>query len=363
MNSFLYNLDNIHLFIWIVIMLVVNRISETYREEVDGTNSVWRTKPLFAWLIFFPVLLMAVYGRPRSDTYLYISIYRSLPSDLSEGLNNVIREKEPGFALFQFLVHFFSHGNITIYRLAIALLHAIPIVTVLRRYSEDYLFSIFIFIAAGNHLAWMMNGLRQFIAVTIIFAATPWIIEKRYFKAVVTVLIATTFHRSAIFMLPVVFIVSGEAWNRRTLIFSFMIIGFTVLFARNITLFDEFADTVGYSMTAVREWGDDGAHPLRVLVAAIPMLLSFIARKEVREEETGLINICTNMSIITTGVTLVAMVTSGIMVGRMPIYTSLYNLILLPFIIYHHFHGKNSEFVRVMTIIFYFLYFIVLVGF
>ena len=336
---------------------------ETRREEIVSDQRVWRSTPFFAWLVFLPVLLMTVFGRPRSDTYLYLSVYQSLPNSLSGGWAYVKSAKEPGFALFQILIKWLTGGSTTAFRLAMALVQTIPVVIILRRHSIDYLFSIYVFIAGGNHLGWMMNGIRQFMAVTIIFAATPWIVNKRYVRSVLVVLLAASFHRSAIFMLPVIFIVQGKAWNVRTLLFSVAAVGATFLFSRNEALFDEFADSVGYSMKAVHEWGDDGAHPLRVLVAAVPMALSFLAREKLRQENTGIINVCTNMSVITTGVTLVAMVTSGIMVGRMPIYTSLYNLILLPYVIKEYFNKQTSELVKAAAVGFYFLYYMILVGF
>lgn len=363
MQSFLYNLDNIHLFAWVVIMWAIAHCAETQRKEQLLNQTVIRTKPLFALMVFLPILLMTVYGRPRSDTYLYLLIYHNLPANFILGFHEAISAKEPGFALFQLFVNYLTGGNEFAFRLSMALIHIIPLILIFRRYSEDYLLSTYIFIAGGYHLAWMMNGMRQFMAVTIIFAATPWIVEKRYLRTILVILLATTFHRTALFMLPVIFIVQGDAWNFKTILFSMIAVAATFLFARNSLLFDEFADTVGYSMDAVREWGDDGSHPMRVLVTAVPMVLSFLVRDKIRTDNSGIINICTNMSVITTGLSLVAMVTSGIMMGRMTIYTSLYNLILLPYLIHEYFHEANGMLIKTLTVVFYFLYFVVLTGF
>ena len=58
------------------------------------------------------------------------------------------------------------------YFLVLALVHSVPVVLIFRKYSENYLMTIFLFVAGSYHVGWMMNGLRQFMAVVIIFAAT-----------------------------------------------------------------------------------------------------------------------------------------------------------------------------------------------
>ena len=62
-------------------------------------------------------------------------------------------------------------------------------------------------------------------------------------------------------------------------------------------------------------------------------ILAFFYRKEIREYNNPFVNTMVNLSLITAGVYAVANVTSGIFVGRLPIYTETFNVLLLPFII------------------------------
>lgn len=132
-----------------------------------------------------------------------------MPSNFYEGLAKVLAEEEKGFGLFTLIVKIVFRGNTIAYRFCIALVQSIPLVVIFRRYSEDYLFSIYLYVATTCHSAWMMNGLRQFIAVTMIFAATPLMLERRYIRAILVVILAMSFHRTAIVMIPVIFIVQG----------------------------------------------------------------------------------------------------------------------------------------------------------
>lgn len=351
-----------HIFIWIVGMYVFSRIFNVKRYELLEGEWVLRYQPWFAVTVFIPVILMTVFGRERSDVYLYMANYRNLPNTIHEGWNLIRASESKGFVLLGLIVKQLSNGSETAYRMTLALIHSIPIVFVLRKYSEEYLFSFYVFIAGCYHLAWMMNGQRQFIAVTLIFAATPWILEKKYIRCILVIMLASTFHTTAFFMIPVVFVVQGKAWNWKTIMVSVAAVYGAVFFARDASVFDQFADTVGYSLEAAKNWGDDGMNPIRVLIFAVPLILALLSIKEIRWKAKEIINVCTNMSVITVGVALIAMVTSGIMVGRMPVYTSVYNLILLPAVIRIHFSKENRPFVYLSAVILYYIYYLVEAG-
>ena len=345
-----------HILVWVALMWFASLDPRMSRTEIVFESEVRRYKRVFACLLFLPVILMAAYGPKRSDVWAYMNAYRNMPGTLRLGWNYIQAADEPGFALFSIVTKQLFSGSESAYRLLIALVHAIPLIAVLRKYSDNFIFSFYVFVASGIHLSWMMNGLRQFMAVTMIFVTTPWLIQKKYFRVILVILLAATFHRTAIVMLPVVFIVQGKAWNWKTNILIMASVLATYYIAQNVDVFDTFVETVGYSLEAAYQSGDDGTNPIRVLVNAIPMIMAFISRKRLRAENNPIINICINMSVITTGIYLMSMVTSGIMVGRMPIYTSLYNLILLPYVIKVTFDKALQRYVVISAVIAYYLY-------
>ena len=104
-----------------------------------------------------------------------------------------------------------------------------------------------------------------------------------------------------------------------------------------------------------KQFEDDGTNPIRVLVYAVPTILSYIGRKIIWIEDNKLVNLCVNMSIISTGLYVVSMFTSGIFIGRLPIYFSLYNYILLPWEIENLFTERSKKLVYIGLIGFYLL--------
>lgn len=342
---------------WLAILAFYAKYQGATQIEMGYVGPQKRAKPIFAWVAFAPIFIFVVFGVIRYDMYAYLSIFHYMvPDSFSTAGAYIAAEDEKGFAIFSVLIKTFFGENETAFRFAIALVHTIPVVLVLRKYSENYLFSLYVFLALGMHQAWMMNGLRQFMAVTIIFASTPWMVEKKYFRCFLVVLLAVTFHRSAMIMLPVVYFATKEAWSWRTTLIIIGISAATLLFSRSDESFDAVAEIAGYSLDAVRAEGDDGMNPIRLLVFAVPTILAFRAREELKKEGDPLINLCVNMSILTVGISAVAVVTSGILTGRMPIYTNLYNLILLPRVIRANFKSRSERLVSVAAIAFYYIY-------
>ena len=170
------------------------------------------------------------------------------------------------------------------------------------------------------------------MAVCIGLVAILFAFRKKYILSIGFILLASTFHYSSLILIPLVFIMLGDAWNKRTLLFilAVMVILFFV---------SEFTDLLDSSLTEteyknvvydIRYYGDNGTHPLRVLLYSVPTIIALVGRKKIADSNNAFINLCTNASIISTGLYIVSIFTSGIFMGRMPIYVSLFNYILLP---------------------------------
>ena len=194
------------------------------------------------------------------------------------------------------------------------------------------------------------------MAVSIGLLATTWILKKKYIPVIVTVLFAAQFHRTALLLIPIILIAQGKPWNAKTMLFiACMLIA--VIFVDQFTDFlDEALVETQYTSVVSdwQAWGDDGTNPLRVLVYSLPAIFSLIGIKYIMEENDAVINLATNMSIITMGLYLISMFTSGIFIGRLPIYASLYSSgILLPWEMDHLFNKESAQILKLCLVIFY----------
>lgn len=79
--------------------------------------------------------------------------------------------------------------------------------TIIKKYSIHYIFSVFLFITLGVY-TFFFNGLRQGIGMAIFVLATPYLLEKRFIPYLVVCVCASFFHTSALFMVPFYFLVN-----------------------------------------------------------------------------------------------------------------------------------------------------------
>lgn len=319
--------------IWIGFMAIMSNLIYMKRFELVCGEKVERYRWLFAILIFVPIVWMAGNRGWYADTGAYITNYQAMPSSIFElptYIANVSKDK--GFSVLSVVLKSILGSDYTLYLMVLAVFQGASLVCFFRKYSSDYILSVFLFVASTDYLSWMFNGLRQFMAVTIILFATPLMLKKKYFSVICVILLASTMHQSALLMIPFVIIAQGEAWNKKTILFIA-----TVLLA--IVFVDQFTNILDDTLSATQyvnvvsdytSWNDDGTNPLRVAVYSVPALLALLGRKQIRAEHNLVINFCTNMSIISMGLYLISMVTSGIFIGRLPIYCSLFGYILLP---------------------------------
>ncbi len=174
------------------------------------------------------------------------------------------------------------------------------------------------FVASTDYMSWMFNGMRQFIAVSITLGAFSYILKKRYVPAIGLILLAATIHGSALLMLPLVFVIQGQAWNRRTLLLIAAVCGAILFMGQFTDVLDNLLAETQYSDIVTNEiWqNDDGTNLLRVLFYSIPALLALWGHRYVEQADSPLVNACVNCSICTAMIYLLSAFSSGIYVGQ-----------------------------------------------
>ena len=348
--------------IWLCVCACVADYLKLKRPELVCGIKEERYSWLFAFIVFLPIIIMAGTRGDIGDTWSYrITFLKSIPDTFLELLGYVSSvSKDKGFSLFSGFIKLIIGNHVDLYFCILAIIQGSILVLILRKYSSSYILSVFLFVASTDYLSWMYNGIRQFTAVVIIFAATSLLLKRKYLPLIAVILLASTMHQSALIMIPIIFIVQGKAWNKKTLLFILATL-LAIFFVGSFTSFmdDALAETQYKNVVSdFTEWEDDGTNPLRVLVYSIPAIISFFGRKKIQNSNNNLINICTNMSIISAGLYLVSMFTSGILIGRLPIYCSLYSYILLPWEIENIFNQKLKPYIYISMVTLYIVYYV-----
>lgn len=349
--------------LWIGLAGILLSSESFYRiESLNGNgNNVYRLRPIYAFLVFLPLIIWCGYRGYIGDTGAYMRGFASMPSDfsgISEYFGGLTKDK--GFYLGSALIKCIIGNNVNLYFIILALIQSYFLIKIYRKYSINFVISFFLFIASTDYISWMFNGIRQFVAVTIVFGCFDFILSKKYFFAIIGILIASLFHGTALIFIPFVFICQGEAWNKKTVIFIFVTALIIAFIGEFTNLLDNILQDTQYKnvVSDWQSWSDDGTNPLRVLVYSVPTIISLLFYKQIKLNENKVINICVNMSIVSSILYILSIFTSGIFIGRLPIYFSLYSYILLPWELNNLFDFKSKKILYILMYIFYTIFYL-----
>ena len=327
----------------IIITFILAAMARILKEK-DGRPNI-----IISSFVMIVLVLIAGLRNNIGDTESYINLYKLVGTDID------LSGYESGFiALLNILKQISSDPQFMIF--VMAMITTVLNIWVIRKYSNVFELEIFVYITAGYFLI-TMNGIRQALAASVIFACTDLIIKDKFKPFLIIVLIMSTIHTSALIMIPVYFIVKTEAWSPKMMkLIGVSAIAF-ILFQPLIKIIFSLIEGTRYSSyeEAIMSTGN-GANIIRVAIAAVPVFLSYIKRdllKDVWPES----NLFVNMSVIN----LIIMVFSlfNWIFARFSFYFQIYNFILLPFIVCKLFDKREKGLAYYAFTVCYLVFFLI----
>lgn len=143
------------------------------------------------------------------DRYIYGEVFDSIADTTTEhgsySANNVFDyfPSEPGYTLLNIFISFFT-ANRYIFILVITFLIYTLLFVSLKKYADNYAFAVILFM--GLWFYFSFTYLRQVLGATIVWLSIDYIVQRRFWKFLLVVLIAMSVHKSAIIFFPVYFI-------------------------------------------------------------------------------------------------------------------------------------------------------------
>lgn len=345
--------------IWVIFWAVISNITS---RKIQFENGLYeeRSNLLSAVILFLPIIIFAGLRSSVADTSVYISSFNDYPNNLASAMDLIMEDgnRAPGFMFLSILLKQYISQDYHVWLFIIAAISGICVMYPIYKYSCNYGISMFLFIASCQY-TWLFNGIRQFLVASIMFSCTGLLLRKKIIPYMIIVLIMLTIHQSALIFIPMYFIVNGEPWNKRTMMFIGIIILAMIFTDKFIGLLDTAVEHSDYA-NSMEEFKntDDGTNVIRILVESIPIILAFVYRNKIKDKLIPIIKLSINMSLVSSGLYIISKVArSGIMLGRLPIYFSMYNLILLPWLINNIFEKEEKRLMRYSMIICYLAFF------
>ncbi len=331
---------------------------------LDTGETVIKPAPFFVILSSIPLIFFAGMRSGVADTRGYIDSFKRMSGDYIEKvLENVGDNKDVGFKIFTYLVKLIW-DNYTFWFFLIAIFCTVCLWRTFYKYSDSITFSIFLFFGTTS-FSWFFNGMRQYIVITGMFAMFPLLLKTDDKKKnttgcilfVLATILLSTFHMTALVILPIFFLCRGEILNRIQMLFIVLFVG-AATFVTPLTSFIEgiFADTQYEGLSEDIEMFAE-ASVFRLLIVLVPIILGLYRIKQLRSMNDPILNFSYNMSLLNACLMVPAVTISGNVFGRFAEYCNTFNLLLYPAIIGKLYVGKTKRILYLVIILVYILWF------
>lgn len=304
-------------------------------------------------IVFFTVF--AALRRTVGDTFYYMHSFNLLGDD-----NPVTIE-----IFFGSMFNFFQNiiRNLTDdpqWLVAFSAVFSIPVpFIILYKYCPRFEMAIFMFVAF-SYLGGAMNGMRQYMAASIVLLATKYLFSEKktdFIKYAVIILLAYCMHNSAIIMLPLYFVVRRRAWQTSSFLLILGSVVGVVLFDAVLPGFLSAVEQTSFAEYAENGWftsGKEGGSSLiRVLFIAYPLVIAYLNRERLKMlGRKG--DILVNIIFIDVAIYIIALY--NWIFARLAIYLAIYFIIFTVWVINYAVRPKDRSVYVFVTVLVYFLY-------
>lgn len=245
-------------------------------------------------LLLFLVLVIPAGIRDLSvgsDTFNYRDIFIYKRGALS--LAHFIGGIEPGFVIFQNIMQHLT-TSFTLYLFSIATLVIGLHLRIFKKLSAHLGISIFVFIALGVYL-FFFNGARQAMAASIYGFAIFALLDKKPLKYLLITLLAITFHKSAIIMLPMYFVLVMPFSPKQFL----LLVLFTFFFTNGLSILMNLAPDLVHQKYANYNNRTSGGGVILMVVYSAMTFVFFLFRGTINKADLRKYDVFLNYAIFT----------------------------------------------------------------
>lgn len=317
-------------------------------------NKYKRPEILLSLMVITALILVAGLRNGIGDTGAYKHFYDIVGKEpsMSIAVENAKDSYESGFTALFWILNQISHDPQLMIFVCAFITNLLNLWT-MRIYSKIFELEIYMYITSGFYLV-TMNGIRQCLAAAVIFAATKYIVDGKFIKYTLVILLMSTIHSSTLVMIPVYFIVRCEAWSK-TIIKIIIVASIALIFSQPlIDTFFEASEGTKYEAYENTMETEGWANPIRTAIAAVPVVLSYIYRDKIKKNWKES-DIFVNMTLLSLIISIFSMI--NWVFNRFNIYFQIYSFILLPYIVVNCFEKKDRKLIYAGFLACYFLFY------
>jgi len=304
--------------------------SEKYTGAVLASGKTYVLKKDTALILLIIALTLFTGLRVSyNDTWNYINGYNQAPNirDFLSNPKNLNPFTNPLFYAYRSLLRSLGCSAQALV-FTTSMVAQTCFVLFFKRYSRHFTFSIFLYFTLGT-FCFSMAAMKQVIAMAILTLAIPQLEKKCWIRFYLLVTLAMLCHTYALAFVILPFFLT-RPWKFNTV----LLIGSTVFllfnFREAITSFMDQVNEMGKTLADYEVFDEHTVNTLRLLVYAIPPLISLVFRRWVNRDTTVMDNLMMQMSIISLSFMLLGTQSGANMFARMAMYFELGTICYLP---------------------------------
>lgn len=312
----------IQLLVMILICTVLShkiQLSPELALEYNRATKPYSEVTLFGITIY--LILFAGLRTKYNDTYTYIESFVYFASSASS--DRIIHYG--GFKLYQYLIHKYISTNPQVFLFISAVIITSLYVNFISKYSDHFGESMFLFLT-GAYIA-SMAGIKQSMATAIALYAIPEFFHNKYIRAAVILILAMSIHPYVICMGCIVML-GDSCWNKKTItvamIFVLLFINVERIFGLLEVIGKDYSDEYSIIVNSYT------INPIRVIVDAIPVILSFWYRDRINQADDRWMITGVNFQLIGFIFVALGLFYNPIYLGRMNLYFTMISMISIP---------------------------------
>lgn len=327
-----------------------NSISEIDRNG----NKVYVKRDRICFFIMF--LAMGIFVGLRTsynDTYAYRHGYELMGTDFS-GFSSISYTIGDNFG-FNIVNQLLRIQGVTTqsYIMFYSLITNGIYLWFIRKYSNNYILSIFLFNTMGVY-TFTMAAIKQCVAVAFCLIATDRAINKKNLSFAFWILIATTFHPYSLMYVVVPFL-KFETWTSKTYlllaVFAVLGIGLQSLIGTIVNV----TSMLGESYNEASFIGE-GVNVFRLLVVWVPVIISFMCKKFTIRNKNETFNVIMNLAMLNAEIMFIALFGTANYFARLANYFLIFQAIALPEL-FNNFTKQSKQLITILMIVGFLGYF------
>lgn len=324
------------------------------RARVNGLDGYHNHRErLFMAALTVAMILFTGLRTAYNDTFTYLNTFNNfdISGPFLSGIDWRIGNN-PGYNVMLWVLKSIDVSPQT-YLLFYAVITVGIYVWFVRKYSTDFWFSVFLLFTLGAY-TFTLGAIKQCMAIALCLVATDRAIRKKWISFVLFVLLASTFHAYSLMYLIVPFLMFTP-WRPKTYIFLslFLAIGFALqpLMGTVINITTMLGEEYD-----VASFAGEGVNPFRLAVCAMPIIISFIAKKQIQAKNDRVQNLMVNLAMLNGEIMFVALFGTANYFARLANYFLIFQTISIPWLL-THFEIKSKRFLTAAAVVCYFAFF------